>query len=82
MSNSKTIHTADGTFIVDADMDLEEFDPGSMVDDSRPLSPALTQKDSIVINGETFEGQLKRFSVRKNHVTGVKTVKLVLVSSN
>lgn len=80
-TKSKIIHTPDGTFIVDEDTDLEEVDLQSMVSEPELLVIPEKETATLVVNGETFQGHLKTYSVTKNHVTGKTTVKVVLVGA-
>jgi len=80
---SKKIETPAGTMIVDDDFDESSIDPFSMIDpevkhiyeENNPSS-----EDTIIINGETFTGRIKTYSVIENRKTKQKTVKVVLIA--
>lgn len=80
--NTKTIHTDQGTFIVDEELE-QEFDPASMLpDDSgqfyaaeEPQKPVL---DVVVVNGQRFLGRLKTYKTTVDGITGKTIVRLVL----
>ena len=77
---SKTIYTDQGTFIVDEELEAE-FDPASMLPETESAVTKSTATDSVEINGETFLGHLKTYTVIKNNVTGKTVVKVVLVTA-
>lgn len=71
--------------IVDESFDESQIDPFSMVDPEHKeiyeeRKSISTNKDTVTINGETFEGRIKTYSVLENRKTKQKVVKVVLVS--
>lgn len=92
---SKKIETPAGTMFVDADFDESSIDPFSMVDtpgDKVDIDesgffgfggegPYREQElDTITINGETFKGKIKRYSVWLDKKTNERVVKVVLIA--
>lgn len=86
MAKSKTIHTPEGTFIVDEDADLESFDLDSMLPEVPETPPPqlaeVRDGGVLVVNGEQYQGMLKHYTVVKNGITGKTIVKVVLVVAN
>jgi hypothetical protein len=81
---SKTIQTPAGSMIVDDSFDESSIDPFSMIDpEEKKLyeeKAAELEEDTLTINGETFTGKIKSYSIVENRKTKRKTVKIVLVA--
>lgn len=79
---AKTIHTEQGTFIVDEELE-QEFDPASMLPGDpeefyaaeEPLKPT---PDIVIVNGQRFLGRLKTYKTTVDGITGKTIVRLVL----
>ena len=81
--STKTIHTDQGTFIVDESME-GDFDPSSMLPDEpseefysseQPTGPT---PDVLIVNGEKISGRLKVYKTTRNGITGKTIVRVVL----
>lgn len=80
--STKTIHTDQGTFIVDESME-GDFDPSSMLPDEpeefysseQPTGPT---PDVLIVNGEKISGRLKVYKTTINGITGKTIVRVVL----